>query len=282
MAQNNDDMKKEARYTVSPSPATSENYTVPPVMSAASTSADRSGGGRPERRTRNRVKLAEPLVGRVNSFGAVLIDVSESGARIEHYHRMQTGADVTLRFDWEGTSISTDCRVVACRVHRFTPGDDGITIYQSGLMFTQPEGPAASALKRLTSTFIARALAEQVANAKGVIPVFEEDEMPIFRSGVLASNEYANAEARKDKHLIPGKKLVRQRGYVRCTLEKGNWWKKKWTMDPAQPVEGFTVSVYEAIEQVDLLCETYRKADRQARVLIRRMAEMSLEKEEEE
>jgi hypothetical protein len=237
---------------------------------------------RPERRSRNRIKLAEPIVGRVNSYGAVMLDISEAGARIEHFQRLQTGAAVTLRFDWEGQTIAVDCAVVSCKVHRFAAGDDGITVYQSGLRFADPEGPSAATLKRLTSTFVARALAEQVANAKGIIPTFKEDSMPIFRSGVLSSNTFDPAEARKNKHLIPIRKLVTQRGYICCVLEKEFWWKKRWTMDASQPEEGFTVSIHEPMEQVEMLCETYRNADAEGRQMIRRLAAMSVEKKDDD
>jgi hypothetical protein len=279
-------MKKEAKDSMSPS-SYAPQTTTPPLSSGAAitmtatlSSGSAMSRSHAERRTRNRIHLAEPIVGRVNSFGAVLVDISEGGARIEHYHRMKTGSDVMLRFEWEGASISTACRVVTCRVHRFASGDDGITVFQSGLAFVNPASESANALRRLTSTYVARALAEQVANAKGVIPIFKEDEMPIFRAGVLSSNTFDAETSRKNKHLIPGKKLTRARGYIRCTVDKNGNWKKKWTMDAGQPEDGFTVSMHEPLEQIDMLCATYRSADADGKALIRKMAALSVEEPE--
>lgn len=230
---------------------------------------------RAERRQRKRILLSSPLVARVGSFGAVLIDISDGGARVEHYTRMKTGQETTVRFEWDGHRIELPCRVMSCRVVRFASGDDGLTVYQSGLAFVEPEGESAVLLRNITTTFVARALAEQVANAKGVKPL-DTDNMPIFRGGVLSSNAFESADAQRNKHLIPIKKIVTQRGFLCCRLTKTGW-TKKWTMDPTQPEQGFTVSVHEPAEQVALLCETYQKGNASERELIRSMAALSVD-----
>ena len=236
---------------------------------------------RAERRQRKRILLSNPLVARVGSFGALLLDVSESGARLEHYHRLQTGQATTLRFDWDGRHLTLPCRVVACRVVRFAAGDEGLTVYQSGLSFVDDTGEDRALLKGMTSTFVARALAEQVANAKGVKPV-DIDKMPIFREGVLASNEYTTSAASEESgRLIPIKKIVADRGYYCYRFHRIRGWRRTWTNSSEQPDDGFTVSVHEPADQLELLCESYRSADRAGRDLIRTMAAMSVEKEKD-
>lgn len=237
---------------------------------------------RTERRNGNRVRLASPIVARIGSYGAIVLDVSERGARIEHYTRLTTGQTAMLRFEAEQRSIAAECRVVSCRVVRFASGDDGLTVYQSGLMFTHPfDDGTAVVMKSLGTGLIARTLAEQVANAKGTLPS-NERAMPIFRGELMTSNDFSANAAEKDKHLIPIKKLVTERGYLCCRLERGARWVKKWTTNPAQPREGFTVAAHEPAEQVELLCTTYANGDRAARQLIRLMAAMSLSGEAEQ
>ena len=230
---------------------------------------------RAERRRRKRIQLTTPVLARIGSYGAVILDLSDGGARIEHYNRLKTGAAATLRFEIEGKSLRLSCRVVACRVARFAAGDDGLTVYTSGLSFNTDDEENIHAVHTITSTFTARALAEQVANAKGVRPL-DVEAMPIFREGGLAANQLEKVVDARNKHLIPIRKLVDHRGFIRCRLRKDSW-TKTWTLDPEQPDEGFTVSIHESSEQIDLLCETYQAAGRQERQFIRRMARLSVD-----
>ena len=237
---------------------------------------------RSERRRGNRVRLSSPVVGRIASYGAVILDVSEGGARVEHYTRLKTGQITTLRFEVDGRIVDTECEVMSCRVERFSSGDDGLTVYQSGVRWTHPDDGTASKMKAISSTLVARALAEQVANAKGVKPLHNQDAMPIFCGEVMTSNTFDTIAPEKNKHLIPISKLVRKRGFLCCSLVRGTYWTKKWTMNPEQPREGFTVSVRESLEQVDKLCDTYMQADSEGRRLIRLMATISLDAERSE
>lgn len=232
---------------------------------------------RPERRKKQRVQLSQPLVSRVGTIGAVLVDLSESGARVEHYTRLKTGSLTRFRFQWENEGIETECIIVSCRVQRFSPGDDGLTVYQSGLLFTQPRGETATTLRKMVSGFVARALAEQVANAKGIGPVLAKD-MPIFRDGVVSSNTFEMTASNDTQHLIPTKLIAHEKGFIRCRLIRGNWWERKWVRSKEQPKDdGFTVSASEPMDQIEKLCQAYKTADREGRRLIRVMAEMSLE-----
>jgi hypothetical protein len=106
-------------------------------------------------------------------------------------------------------------------------------------------------------TSIARSMAEQVANLRGLGPVTERD-MPVFRSGIVAGEARAHS------------------GYVRCTLRNRRW-EKKWTRDPQPPENGFTVLATEARDQIDMLCEVYRRVDSETRQLIRLLARITVE-----
>lgn len=208
-------------------------------------------------------------------MGVVLIDISAAGARIEHYNRVATGTISRIRFQWEGDEVSAECRIVSCKVHRFSPGDDGLTVYQSGLLLTEPTDESALTFKKMVTAHITRALAEQVANARGVVPVFDVTNMPIFTDGMLTSNRAEVSTASRSTHLIPQSKLVSERGFICCTLQK-NQWQRRWTQSPVQPEDGFTLSANEQHDQINKLCEAYGAGSEEQRQLIRTMAEMSI------
>ncbi|MFN2442987.1 MAG: PilZ domain-containing protein [Thermoanaerobaculia bacterium] len=232
---------------------------------------------RSNRRRAERIRLSKPFVCRLGSSGVVLVDISNFGARVEHYARIERGTRKTLRIRFDGEEISMPAEVVACRVERFMPGDQGLTVYRSGIRFLEEEGSQFERIKKLTSSYVASTLVEQVANARGFMaPV--TGEMPIFRNGSLASNRFDIGSNRLDEHLLPSRDLTRKTGFIRYSFDKGRW-NRKWTLDANQPVEGFTVSANETWEQVELLCDLYRRSDPEGRDLIRTLASASLEGE---
>jgi hypothetical protein len=230
---------------------------------------------RTERRKKPRINLTRALIARFGTPGVILIDASEGGARIEHFTRQGVGRKAHFRFQWEQSAIEAEAVVVWSKVHRFAHGDQGTTVYQSGLCLTEYIADAAATIQKMVTTFIARSLAEQVANARGIGPVTQRS-MPVFRSGVVTGG-VDPAEIEKQK-MIPNTALVVDRGYVRCALIDNRRWDKKWSRTSEQPIEGFTVPATEPDEHIDQLCETYLKADAEARTLIQLMARLSVDK----
>lgn len=230
-----------------------------------------------ERRKKKRVRLTRGLLAKLGTIGVVVLDVSEGGSRVEHFTRMNTGAKTRLRFSWEDRTVTAECVVVSCRVHRFFPGDAGSTVYQSGLLFTEYAEDSLGTLKAMVSAFVARSLAEQVANARGIGPVLQND-MPVFRSGVVATTEVDMKSATTNKYLMPenANEAATRNGYIRCRFIHHRW-EKKWTRDYEEPVDGFTVLATEPPDQIEKLCQTYSKADPETRRLIRLCAQMSVE-----
>jgi hypothetical protein len=230
---------------------------------------------RPERRKKMRIALTRGVLARFGSLGVVIIDASETGARIEHFMRLEIGRTAQLRFDWKGAGLVVHAIVVSCRVHRFVHGEQGATVFQSGLHFSEYEGDAQAKLKDMVSTAVARSLAEQVANARGLGPVLESD-MPVFRAGVVTARGL-EGKPEDAARLLPKSEIVADRGYVRCTL-KNNRWDKKWSRTPEQPADGFTVLATEPVEHIDQLCENYQLGDADERNLIKLLARVSVEK----
>jgi hypothetical protein len=234
---------------------------------------------RPERRQKTRVQLTRAVVARFGMMGAIVLDITDAGARIEHFMRLDVGKRARLRFDWEMRPIEVEATVVSCRIHRFAHGDDGTTVYQSGLFFSTVDETNMTRLRELVSTVVARSLAEQVANAKGIGPVIERT-MPVFRSGVVATTKIDDTDGRSEKFL-PSSEVVADRGYVRCVLVGEKRWEKKWSRTPEEPQEGFTVLATEPADHLDQLCDTYLKGDAEQRKLIKMLARVSVEKSQE-
>jgi hypothetical protein len=201
---------------------------------------------RNDRRKKARVKLTRGLIAHFDTAGGVLIDASESGARIEHFTRHQVGKKAPFRFEWDRKPIEAEAKVVWSRVHRLTHADQG-TVFQSGLCFEN----SISEMQTMVTTLIARSLAEQMANARGLGP---------------AAQRSMN---------------VPDRGFIRCTLVGEHRWDKKWSRMADQPEAGFTVPATETDENIDQLCETYVKSDADGRNLIQLMAQLSVERAEE-
>lgn len=229
----------------------------------------------PRTRRVQRIHLAQPIVARLGAWKVVLVDLSILGARVEHQAPLVTGSHARLVFVWDGQEIVAECRIARSRLERFSVGADGMTVYHSGLEFDAVDKEATQALKQMIGAFISRALEEQKLNARGILPQHDPTRMPIFRrGGQISANQSDMAEAAGES-LLPTARLLKDSGYV-CHQLEGSRWRKKRTHDPAQPHEGFTISALEEASQVDLLCDAYKRSDRDGRRLIQLFAELSI------
>ena len=222
----------------------------------------------------HRIRLTPPILAKVGAQNVVIVDVSLDGAKIEHSDPLQIGAETTLAFPWEDQTITLRSRVMRCKLERFAgEGGDGLTVFHSGLLFTV-RNEHRDALKKMIAVHISRALEEQKANARGVLPV-SVDHMPIFRDHTLTANQSESARVIGTDQR-PAARIARSTGYICFRLDRNNW-KRTRTSDPSQPEDGFTVSAAEDLEQLEQLCETYRTGDGPAREFIRLLARLSLD-----
>lgn len=221
-----------------------------------------------------RVHLAHAVMAKLGSAQVVLVDVSVLGARVEHHMPLIAGAHSRLWFTWEGEEIFADCRIVRSRIERFSSGADGLTVYHSGLEFEEMTDEMRARLKKMIERFISRALEEQKLNARGVVPEHDVNRMPIFRSGgQLTANTKDRELTALPFHLAA--RVAKETGYICYHLENDRW-RRKHTHDPGQPADGFTISASEDHEQVELLCDAYRKSDAGGRRMIQLFAQLSL------
>lgn len=203
------------------------------------------------------MKLERPLFARFGPIGVIILDLTEKGARIEHLVYLERGRAQPLRFEWERKVYEATAQVKACKVHRFAAGDDGQTVYQSGLEFTDYAETGEDALRDMTTTIVARSLAEQVANLRGSVRYPEDGGKRVIKGG----------DAETDMPI--------DRGYVRCNF-LGDRFEKKWSRSPDQPTLGFTISAAEPSENIDQLCDTYLKGNADDRKLIGILARLSV------
>jgi hypothetical protein len=204
---------------------------------------------RPERRTRNRVQLTRAVIARYGATPALILDITDAGARIEHFVRLDVGRRARFRLEWRDKTVEVEATVVRCRVNRFAAGDHATTVYESGLVFNDYVDDAAGALRDFVTAQVTRSLAEQLANARGIRP----------------------------PRGLPDSEVVAGRGYVRCTLN-GNRWDRKWTHKPDQPADGFTVLASEPADNVEQLCQQYARSSAEDRDFIKTLAKVSVER----
>ena len=227
------------------------------------------------RRRVQRVRLSQPLVGRVGTLQVILIDISLRGARIEHASPLQKDTSTRIVFKWDDHTIATECRVVRSRLERFSTGPDGLTAYHSGLEFTNLTEENKATLKEMLEYHISRALEEQKLNARGAIPQTVEN-MPIFRfGGQLTANPSDLAHAHGGGSSLPLSRLARESGYICYSLDNRQW-RMKRTSDPGQPADGFTISATEDVSQAKLLCDAYEMSDETGRKMIQLFAQLSI------
>lgn len=226
----------------------------------------------PRMRAIARIHLAKALVGKIGGRSIVIRDVSLTGLRAEHDFPLKVGSEVRVSFEWHDTPIELMARVIRCKFDTFS---EGLTIYQSGLRFSENTSSGARRLRARIADELSHALDEQRANARGDVPKFLERMVIFARGGQVTANQGDVAYRYESDIALPYYRIARERGYVRYALGGAGWSKKK-THSPDQPDEGFTLWSHEDSEQVDLLCDAYEKGDANTRWTIRTCAELSL------
>ena len=206
---------------------------------------------RPEDRRRfGRIHLDPPAAAKLAEARVDVVDLALSGARIMSYARFAPGLVAELKFDSEQGSVDVSCRVVRCTLAQFASKPGEKSVYQSGLQFVETIGESDHVIREIIAAHVFQALEEQRANALGLPPV-----------GPL---------------IEPDEKSDRFR---RCELVDGMW-KRSETKSPDQPAEGFTISAAVPVRYVNLLCETYQRADAEGRRLTKILAQLSVTKGE--
>lgn len=190
-----------------------------------------------ERRHFQRLTLVEPLDAWFGDFPVRLIDVSATGALVEHDEPIPSDARALLRFWWRGEEVEVTAETVRRADNR------------TGLHFLDE----SDALCRLIASSATEMLLALEANARGE------------REANLVGDETLTAAWRR-----PAK------GYVRWIFDHAAGWQSEQSAVADQPEDGFTIAAAEPDDQVALLCRTYESGDAEAKKLTRMLAELSV------
>jgi hypothetical protein len=185
-----------------------------------------------------RLNLTKPIDGRFGERAVTVLDVSGNGAQISSESRLDDGARDTLRFTWRGEAVEVEAEVVRADDHHI------------GLQFTGE----SEMLRRLLAASVLELLQAQEANA----------------GGDRARNIIAG-----DATLTAASELQPSDAFVSYRLGDDGW-KRRRSLLPDQPDDGFTIRASVPQDEVDLLCRTYEMGDAEARRLTRLMAELSV------
>jgi len=191
-----------------------------------------------ERREYQRLALTKPIEGWFADLPIQLIDVSAIGALIESEEDLPNGLKATLRFSWRKQKIKLKAMTV-----RY---EEGI----AGLHFLEDN----EKLRRAIAESATEVLRAQQANLEGA-----------RERNIIADEET----------LTTASAGLRAAGYATWTLDDEGW-KKRKSLLPDQPSDGFTIAAAEPEENVALLRTTYENGDAEARRLTRLLAELSV------
>ena len=193
-----------------------------------------------DRRKFQRINLPKAIDAWFGDFLVHLIDISASGARIEHNDPIPEDSRALLRFTWKGE----DVEILAERVRGYANS--------SGMRFLEE----SETIFRLVAQAATDLLIAQEANATG-----NREKNVLDGDFTLTS---ASAGAR-----------LGMRTFVVWTLGDGGW-SHTVSMLPDQPKDGFTVSAGEPEHEVEMLCQSYEAGNEEARRMIRALAEISV------
>ena len=155
-----------------------------------------------------------------------------------------------LAFDWEGSTIELRCEVMRNTLERLAKNTSEKSIYHAGLRIVEADQLSRDALRAMITSFVARALDEQKANARGIPP----EAAQCFQTG-------------------------KGTDFLRFELVNGAW-RRTATTRPDQPANGFTISASEDRTHIEMLCHTFANSDEPGRKLIKMMAELSISQAE--
>lgn len=195
-----------------------------------------------ERREYQRLHLTSLLDGRFGDVAVRVIDVSATGAQIEHDDPISLNSQAILRFMWQDEEVSVQAEMVRSE-DRY-----------GGLKFTED----SAHLRLLIEQSALAVIRAQMANLEG------ERERNIIAG---------------DETLTAASAGLRRSGYLVLTWD-GTTWTRRRSLLPDQPEDGFAVSAGESEEQIETLCRTYESGDAEARSVIRLLAELSVARAE--
>ena len=219
-----------------------------------------------ERRRSERIRLLEPLKGKVDDLDVLVLEVGLLGGRIEHERPLPVGALIRLDFQWSDEELSLIAKIARSDIDSILTAAAGTPVYQSGLEFDEFLDRTEGLLKRLIHSHVTRALQEQESNAKGEGADLRQN-IPFLRD--LGITEKVNGEAPTSFE------SMRERIFVRHMMVAPGRWTEDVVAKPIHPREGFTILGSVDPDEIATLRRMYETSDENNRKLLRVMAELT-------
>lgn len=113
-----------------------------------------------ERRRVQRVALGAAVPATVAGLRVDLLELSNSGARIEHEAPFAVRREMKIRFEHGDDSFELSCEVVRCRLQRST-ARPGSVAYSSGLRFTDSTDRSREQVRLLVARMLGNRAGER-------------------------------------------------------------------------------------------------------------------------
>ena len=108
-----------------------------------------------DRRKVQRIRLEQPVRGHLSGMRVSVLDVSTSGARVEHSFPLSPDRLLRLHFIWDDQDVSLECNVTRCITEQ---ARGSLRVYNSGLDFTAVSGSSRKALVQMITELVTRDL----------------------------------------------------------------------------------------------------------------------------
>jgi hypothetical protein len=103
-----------------------------------------------ERRSNQRVRLFTPVTASTEQGSVRLLDLSSTGARMEHLFPLRVGSEITLRLDYEQTHLEVEASVVRSRIQQKARR----TTYTSAVHFATEDHTVLDAVSSLIRAIV--------------------------------------------------------------------------------------------------------------------------------
>ena len=113
-----------------------------------------------DKRRIQRIQLDSPIGAKVQTTTVTVVDISVTGARLEHDFPLTRGKHLSLEFHCNGQKVLLQCEVIRCKFEKH----DSRAVYTSGVTFAEPGGESVATLRQMIIDYIERDLEARKAH----------------------------------------------------------------------------------------------------------------------
>lgn len=199
-------------------------------------------------RKSQRIQLNEPFEASFGEMQVSVIDLAEEGAAIEHAVPLAVKSVAVLRVL---SHPPFEVRAMVRHSVMTAAGSNKGPAYRTGLAFRQVSEATSSIIETILMDLASSLVRLWEANAAG-----------------LTTSPAIMAMQRRSASRAPS-------SYVWLRLINGRW-ERTTTLDPNQPLDGFSVPASEDRDQIALLCKTYETCSIAERQFLRALAQRAI------